>query len=223
MSRTLVLSLLLVSCHHRTDGPPDPEDTDVVDTNGADTDTQDTDTHDTDTVVTPVDVRCANPEDCQLWESCCDCLPMSASATGPSCGMPECFATACTAVGLFSPTTTCSVGRCVFDHSCDATQVTCRAVTPECPAGQVPSVVDACWGPCLPVTQCSRVTDCGVCGSDQVCVTQVANAPAVHHCVATTPTCTTCDCLGESVCTGSFGICGDVGTRQIECSCPTCR
>ncbi|MCC7539985.1 MAG: hypothetical protein IT379_27445 [Deltaproteobacteria bacterium] len=38
--------------------------------------------------------------------------------------------------------------------SCDRIEVFCRRVEPTCPAGQAPSVLGTCWGPCVPIEQC---------------------------------------------------------------------
>jgi hypothetical protein len=38
--------------------------------------------------------------------------------------------------------------------SCDTRKIACRMVTPTCPAGQVPSVVDSCYGECVPIERC---------------------------------------------------------------------
>jgi hypothetical protein len=46
--------------------------------------------------------------------------------------------------------------------SCDARCVLCRAATPECDEGSVPSVRDTCWGPCVPIDWC-------VCSGPEFC------------------------------------------------------
>lgn len=38
--------------------------------------------------------------------------------------------------------------------TCDPRKVLCRIATPECPDGQVPSVVGSCYGPCVGVETC---------------------------------------------------------------------
>jgi hypothetical protein len=43
-------------------------------------------------------------------------------------------------------------GEC--DVSCDQRKVLCKRAEPACPAGQVPSVVGACYGPCVPIEAC---------------------------------------------------------------------
>ena len=41
--------------------------------------------------------------------------------------------------------------------ACDRNDVDCLALPPECGAGEVPSVVDGCWGPCVPADHCTDV------------------------------------------------------------------
>jgi len=38
---------------------------------------------------------------------------------------------------------------------CDARTVTCKRARPSCPDGQVPAVVDTCWGECVTIEQCT--------------------------------------------------------------------
>lgn len=42
--------------------------------------------------------------------------------------------------------------------SCDARRVLCDALPPICSEGEAPSVVGACWGPCIPATSCTCST-----------------------------------------------------------------
>jgi hypothetical protein len=39
--------------------------------------------------------------------------------------------------------------------SCDPRQVTCKDAAPTCPDSQVPEVVDACFGACVPIDACA--------------------------------------------------------------------
>jgi hypothetical protein len=39
--------------------------------------------------------------------------------------------------------------------SCDARKVVCKRARPLCPAGQVPSVAETCWGDCAPIDHCA--------------------------------------------------------------------
>jgi hypothetical protein len=46
------------------------------------------------------------------------------------------------------------VGACDDGVSCTKEMVECTKPPPECPAGQEPSVVGTCWGPCVPLANC---------------------------------------------------------------------
>jgi hypothetical protein len=46
------------------------------------------------------------------------------------------------------------IGACSDGVSCDAQRVRCSDPKPACPDGQMPAVVDACWGTCVPVSTC---------------------------------------------------------------------
>jgi len=41
---------------------------------------------------------------------------------------------------------------------CDTRKVLCRIVTPDCPAGEVPSVKGTCYGECVKIDRCSCTT-----------------------------------------------------------------
>jgi hypothetical protein len=45
-------------------------------------------------------------------------------------------------------------GACGDGESCYAGAVRCSDPAPVCPEGQAPSVVDDCYGPCIPITSC---------------------------------------------------------------------
>jgi hypothetical protein len=77
-----------------------------------------------------------------------------------TCWGPCVPATDCTC----DPTASCPAGytcagvTCVADAApvqCDPDEAWCRALPPTCSAGHVPSVIDHCWGPCVPVTECA--------------------------------------------------------------------
>lgn len=54
--------------------------------------------------------------------------------------------------------------RCAIAQGvdCDETRVACKKARPSCPAGQVPAVVETCWGECVPIDHCacSAANDC---------------------------------------------------------------
>jgi len=76
---------------------------------------------------------------------------------------------------------TCSGGRCVLGFQCDTTAVLCKRLPPLCPLGQVPQVVNSCYGECVDARQCATVPSCTVCHPSDACVRTVA-APAGLHC-----------------------------------------
>ncbi len=49
-------------------------------------------------------------------------------------------------------------------RNCDQRPIACRALPPECPAGQLPEVEGTCWsGACVPLNQCG-CTEHAACG-----------------------------------------------------------
>jgi len=84
---------------------------------------------------------------CDAGEICLDtatdaCVPSIHQACPGYCGATR-------------PKTDCELVQC-------AGSVTCPALPPECPEGQVSSIVDECWGPCVP-------NDCCACSQDGEC------------------------------------------------------
>jgi hypothetical protein len=49
--------------------------------------------------------------------------------------------------------------RCCAPYDCDPTQVACARIPPACPAGQEPTVVGLCWGPCVDAALCAPAGD----------------------------------------------------------------
>jgi hypothetical protein len=71
-------------------------------------------------------------------------------------------------------------GPCEDGVSCDARDVLCRALPPECGPGQAPSVSGSCWGPCVDVGYCQCETD-DECPADYPCTRAVGRCdPLVH-------------------------------------------
>ena len=148
---------------------------------------------------------------------------MGSSVGGARGGVPpggaECEGdeSACDARGIQAKAI-CRSKRCVFDLSCDRSSVTCKAAEPECEAGQVPSVIDTCWGPCIDVAQCRDVTDCTACAAGQVCVRNNDSPFLFTQCVAVEAACSespTCACTDAC----SFS-CDE--TNGIGCFCVVC-
>jgi hypothetical protein len=103
------------------------------------------------------------------------------------------------------------------DDSPGACNVTCKSVPPQCDAGLVPSVVGACWGPCVPPEECTAVSNCDDCLANQLCIKNDFS-PFVQ-CVAVAPECAqkpTCECANacDQQCSDADG--------SIGCYCIAC-
>jgi hypothetical protein len=112
------------------------------------------------------------------------------------------------------------MGRCRFDVDCDPTHVSCLATTPSCPAGQLPSVREGCWGPCIEVLDCNQITGCGDCPEASVCVIFQAQV-ASYSCVTPQTGCARgsyCDCLAAC----DFGCEEPSDFEAVTCDCPVC-
>jgi hypothetical protein len=131
-------------------------------------------------------------------------------------------------MGITTADVACTAGSCVAGIDC-ASPVLCNLVKPTCDAGQVPSVKDECWGPCVPATECAMVSGCSECtGPLQTCVVvevQSSEGPEAH-CVDIPKGCEgnpTCECMGALVCATPFDTCTDFsGQKGMGCSCPNC-
>lgn len=121
---------------------------------------------------------CTSDDDCQLVNSCCDCLALPASATAPECTMPECYAPSCEARGLWVIQVRCVQGACILGVPC-AGPVNCDAPTPQCGPGEVVSrnSTGTCWGGCVSAMQCASVDSCDVCASAQFQCTTTSGVP----------------------------------------------
>jgi hypothetical protein len=168
--------------------------------------------------------ECETAAECELVNSCCDCLGKPIDE-GYDCPLQECFATQCSFYNPMPIEAECRVGRCVTNVDCDHTQVFCLSEPPACPDGFTPTVVNGCWGGCLPATECAQVGHCGQCAPGQACVAEATQVGPIYHCVDVPESCdgdTSCACLGESVCVGVFNLCSDAAAGHLECHCPTC-
>jgi hypothetical protein len=153
--------------------------------------------------------ECQTAEDCRMVSDCCGCR--SEPVDAPTfCALP-CERDACAEIMVDSEEVECVFGRCVIARSCDS-QVGCPALPPNCPEGTVPSVLDDCWGPCLPPTECRTVSGCAACG-DAFCVEFQAQR-SVFHCVTRVDQCDLenyCECLG---------VCGECSETDDQVACP---
>jgi hypothetical protein len=158
--------------------------------------------------------ECETAADCQLESDCCGCRAISRRGT-EFCAL-DCERDPCPEMGITPEDVTCMQGRCVLARSCDAGSVVCRVARPTCSEGTVPSVVDDCWGPCLPPTECSNVGSCSDCGEAFCVEFQVQSS--IFNCVTRVGDCSRdnyCECLG--VC----GVCSATDDA-VACPCTGC-
>lgn len=171
--------------------------------------------------------ECELDTDCYLSNDCCECAGRPNGEAAPVCAQ-LCIQDACQVFDLpLDAKPICRAGRCVAPTDCDQSVVLCDQIPPTCPAGSQPVVDEAngCWqGGCQAVTECRSVTDCTACDgvANTVCVTHQAQLSEAY-CVDVASPCgsASCECLGPSVCTGSFDLCSAMGDA-ITCECPTC-
>ena len=107
---------------------------------------------------------------------------------------------------------------------CNPSAALCKSLPPSCSPGQVPSVVDACWGPCVDVLSCAPEPDCTKCTSG-FCAAYVAWTTE-YRCVLPSVQCQAlaCSCLAPYLCVSPFVDCSTNpgGQPPVTCSCPTC-
>jgi hypothetical protein len=107
---------------------------------------------------------------------------------------------------------------------CNPSAALCKSLPPPCSPGQVPTVVDACWGPCVDVLSCAPEPDCTKCTSG-FCAAYVAWTTE-YRCVLPSVQCQAlaCSCLAPYLCVSSFSACSNNpgGQPPVTCSCPTC-
>jgi hypothetical protein len=164
--------------------------------------------------------ECQTPDDCQLKTDCCTCAAEPKGTPFPTCPA-VCAMDACMAMQIVPDDVTCAYGRCVFARSCDLSEVSCDAATPECPQGTIPSVQDGCFGPCLPPTECLQLTSCADCASPNVCIRYDAD-PLFVGCVAPSEGCEAgsyCECLGA--CMSPATACAEQ-EGHVGCACLAC-
>jgi hypothetical protein len=168
----------------------------------------------------PAARECEVAEDCQLVEDCCTCDAIPAGETPEEC-LAQCEQSACSAFGRPKDAQiACVAGRCVAGFECNWALTVCDAAPPDCADGTTASVIDGCYGPCVPTTECMGVASCEQCDGGLGCVQQSA-FQITTHCV-TDGNCeaSDCECLGPTVCTEGEG-CFDEG-GNVVCECIAC-
>ena len=115
-----------------------------------------------------VSPECDSNTDCRLHGDCCNCTGLTTTQLFPVCPDITCLIDTCQSMGISQAT--CYKGQCVALADCDLNHATCAAPVPACDNGRVPSVVGACYGPCVDPSDCRSVMRCTDCRNSQVCV-----------------------------------------------------
>ena len=171
---------------------------------------------------------CEQDEDCTLINDCCYCLATHVEDAPAPCEMQECFAPTCDANGLPNLEVRCRFGTCEFvPISCSAYLVACDEAPPECTDSQLPSVVDGCWGPCVPAEVCDTVPSCDDCPEGEACIeTLTMFFGYTYACEPIDPSCAgapDCTCMGTA-CEDPY-MCGpasDTNGVDLACFCRGC-
>jgi hypothetical protein len=123
---------------------------------------------------------CQSDDDCQLVSDCCSCQAIPRGEKPATCDPKRSCVMSVCAQYRGVDRARCSAGRCVLGFECDPGQILCKRLPPVCPPGQVPQVVNACYGECVDARQCLTVASCAVCGPADVCVRAVAALGSLH-------------------------------------------
>ncbi len=166
--------------------------------------------------------ECVVDSDCQRIANCCECSSIPAGEEPAECE-DDCLVDSCTAEGLEALEAACRSGICEFGSTIECGgPVSCDSLPPECEGDEVPSIVDECWGPCVPYHYCSDTSACTPgCGEAWVCVESQSGAaggcmPLAEECGGTA----SCECVApywgevcESACSGDSSglLCNDGG------------
>ena len=96
------------------------------------------------------------------------------------------------------------------------TGVICSSLPPSCPSGQLPRVVDGCWGECVSVSRCLEVPDCNACGGGgMACATSTTGS---HHCIPMyCANADACACAHAPPCAGGESYCTNTGNFEVRC------
>lgn len=162
---------------------------------------------------------CEDDEGCKLVNDCCACAALPSDAPVDRCPM-DCLIGSCEAMGLHQATAACRLGVCaIAPQRCRPSDVVCDALPPECPEGQVASVVDGCWGACVPARLCDVLPVCthGLCGAGWMCVESQAGAFA-PHCEPIPAACEgtpACGCAGAAFGEVCLGGCEELGQSLL--------
>jgi hypothetical protein len=174
--------------------------------------------------ITSVPPECGNVGDCVLHTDCCTCTGIAKGQLMPLCPDITCLIDQCTSMGISE--VSCYRGQCIANIDCDLDHVTCGDAEPVCPPGQVHSVANDCFGPCVDPSDCKYVARCDQCKDSQACVkyTKGGTTVAEVRCLEVPPLCVTsrsCACMGSYACVAPNDVCSQAGDSLV-CDCPTC-
>ena len=109
-------------------------------------------------------------------------------------------------------------------YACNPGAVQCNSPAPFCDPGEVPSVENACWGPCVPILLCATEASCNDCQSG-FCAAYLSWTTE-YRCVAPSLQCQAlaCSCLAPYFCVAPYDACSTSGggAPVVTCDCPTC-
>jgi|GEM_PF-2667184 len=164
----------------------------------------------------PTAGACGGVDDCVLVNDCCSCVVIPAGEEPPACDIDTCLISTCESeFGGFIPEAACRVGTCTFAAlGCQPSDSICEIEPPPpCAGGYVQSIINDCYGPCVPPNMCASLpTPCdgSTCGDGFACMTTQSGAPGA--CIPLPPGCNgdaSCDCVdpwwSEIDCGGSCG------------------
>jgi len=108
--------------------------------------------------------------------------------------------------------------------ACNPSGALCKSLPPTCPPGQVPSVVDGCWGPCVDILSCATEPDCTGCKTG-FCAAYAAWSTE-YRCVLPSIECQAfaCSCLAPYFCVSPYDGCSTNpgGEPGVTCACTNC-
>lgn len=147
---------------------------------------------------------CLSADECILHDDCCRCDAYYVEDDPPPECDEECDVTMCEYLGVTAATCNLDdeIWGCSPSIDCRASSAACEQAPPQCPEGELPTVIDGCWGPCLPATSCYTVDDCDACPDGFHCLPYV-HIPGIIACAPIPEECPdppTCECLGDQPC-----------------------
>jgi hypothetical protein len=171
----------------------------------------------TETSVDDGDPECSEASQCAVVNDCCNCTAAPVDML-PPCDAPECDGLTCdnTFGPSYVPAATCMIGTCMLAQiSCNLDEITCGPPDPPlppCVGNTLHSVIDSCFGPCVPPSMCASLpVECtaDTCGEGFACVNTQSGAPS--RCIPLPPACNgvgSCECVAPwwgEVCNGGCG------------------